>query len=294
MRTNAIIRIIACSLGIVILTGLLLTGLGVRMFMTTGSSHEITQSAQVVTTDPANIRNIKIEWAAGSITLEPVTGLEEIRFYESEVEEQHRMVCKVSGDTLNIQYGKSTGSLISFGTSTVSKQLIIHVPAGWVCKELSIDAAAADVEIRDMTIGELDFDGASGTCILDNCTVTELDVDAASGDLTFSGSLDTLDFDGASADCKLVLTTCPSHISLDSMSGQLDITLPSDCGFTANTDGLTCSFSTDFQTTSQGRSYLHGDGSCRIEIEALSGSVSIHDGGYSCHGSSESHHSGHH
>lgn len=296
MKTNAILRIIAYSLAIVILSGALLTGIGIRLFGFEGSSLEISHGGQgmssnVCTADSSGIRNIEIEWAAGSITIQPSADFTEIQIAESEVAEKYRMRCTQSGNTLSIRYGKNSNNFISFGMDTVSKDLVITVPAGWVCGTLEIDAASADVNISGMSIGELDFDGASGLCTLENCEVNDVDVEAASGDLRFSGSLNTLDFDGASADCILVLTNCPSRINLDGMSGKLDITLPSDCGFTVSTEGLSSDFSTDFQTTYRNGAHSYGDGRCRIEVNAMSGSVTIHDSGENCHAE---HHSSHH
>lgn len=311
MKTNAIIRIILFSLGIFILSFILLIGLGVWNYGFLTDSVEVSHSAQVsemeaASVDPAVIQNIKIQWAAGNITIQPSDQVNEIQIAESEAPEKDRMVCKVSGSTLTIQFCKSNQKIISFGTDINAKDLVITVPSDWVCKNLEIEVAAADVEIANMTIGEIDFDGASGQCSLNNCTVENLDVDAASGDLYFTGALDTLDFDGASADCTLVLINCPSHIGLDGMSGELDITLPSDCGFTVSTEGLSTSFSTDFATTARNGAHHYGDGACSIEIQALSGNVRIHDGGYTCHTSTQdcpdtaecdthsNHHSSHH
>jgi len=298
MRTNAIIRIVLFSLCIVILSGILVTCIGLQLFTfdgiySEGFSGDQALSSDSYTADPARINNIEIEWAAGYITIEPQDDLEYIRVTESETDEKYRMVCRESGSTLTIQFCKTSKSIISFGITMDSKNLVIQVPSDWVCQNLQLEVASADVDIKNMTIGELDFDGASGWCNLENCHVTELDVDAASGDLNFTGVLDTLDFDGASADCNLILSQCPRHIDLDGMSGKLDITLPSDCGFTVTTEGLSSSFNTDFQTITRGGSHVHGDGSCLIEVDALSGSVSIHDSGENCHGGQECHHSHH-
>lgn len=312
MKTNAIIRIILFSLAIFLLLGVLGMGLGITAYLGyfSGETHQnaIQNSDEIqlnsfsamdgmetCTADPTKIRKIEIEWAAGSITIEPAEDTAEIRIGESPVDkEKYKMVCRQSGDKLTIQFCGGSMKFPSFGLNCSSKDLYIQVPSGWFCDTLEIDSASADVKILDMGIGELDFDGASGNCTLENCTVSQLNVDAASGDLNFSGVLDVLDFDGASADCTLVLSNCPRHIDLDGMSGKLDITLPSDCGFTANTNGLSCDFSTDFVTTVRNGSHCHGDGSCRIELEALSGSVSIHDGGYNCRDTGHDHHTAHH
>lgn len=304
MKISAIIRIILFSLAIFLLLGVLGLNLGVSTFAarfdregTIGETPVRSDKGEAAgTADPAKICHIEIEWVAGSITIEPSESASQISITETGVtDEKYRMVCNQSGDTYSIRFCRESLSFPSFGFSGSSKDLKIQVPTDWFCDSLEIETASADVIIRDLQIGELDFDGASGNCTLENCTVSQLDVDVASGDLDFTGMLNALDFDGASADCTLVLSGCPDHISLDGMSGKLNITLPSDCGFTVNTDGLHCDFSTDFDTTSRGGIHSHGDGSCQIELDALSGSVVIHDGGYTCHDDGQNqHHQGHH
>lgn len=291
MKTNALIRIALYSLGILILTAILITGIAGHLFsIDTDYRENVSLSADPCNVSAEQIRNIEIEWASGSITISPSDDADSIVVRESEVDEEHRMVCKVSGNTLTIQFCASSKNNVSSG-NIESKDLVIWVPSGWLCGNLEIDTASADVEIFDMSIDSLSFDGASGECNLEFCNVGEMDVNVASGDLVFSGVLDTLDFDGASADCTLYLTQCPSHISLDGMSGNLDITLPSDCGFTVSTEGLSSQFRSDFQTTLRNGIHHYGDGRCQISVDAMSGTVSIYDSGESCHGS---HHSGHH
>lgn len=314
MKTSAILRIILFSIALFFLLGVLGISLGVTTFMTRFSSEqtsgEVAKAPEIeveswsasetdpfnrVTADSNQIRILEIEWAAGSIIIEPSDSATEILVQESNVDdEKYRMVCKQNGDTLSIQFCKDSIKFPSFGISTDAKDLRITVPADWVCYSLEIDAASADVMIQDMTILEMDFDGASGLCSLVNCNVGAMDLDAASGNVNFSGCLDSLDFDGASADCTLVLTNCPSHIDLDGMSGTLDMTLPSDCGFTVACEGLSSNFYTDFATTLRNGLHHYGDGACRIEIDAISGKVEIHDGGYNCGAHEGHHHSGHH
>lgn len=323
MKTNAIVRIVLFSLAIFFLLGVLGVGLGVTTYMVSfteetgktvvSSPGEVTvipapavTETSACTADPARICEIEIEWAAGSITIEPSDSSTEILIRESEVAEKYRMECRQSGETLSIRYSKDSIAFPSFGASIPAKDLVITVPAGWICESLEIDAASANVIVCDMTIRKLDYNGASGACQLHRCVVDLLDLDTASGNVTFTGCLDSLDFDGASADCALVLSNCPSHIDLDGMSGSLDITLPSDCGFTVYTEGLSSDFSSDFATTLRSGAHCYGDGTCRMEIDALSGKVCVRDGGYAAHSSAEdcpdtsacsihsSHHSGHH
>ena len=234
-KSKSLVRIVLITLVILLVGSIALTALGIGIFSVYSRSESIMQSNQSLQSDllypqdfdASRISNIEIVWAAGEISIHPVDNLTAIQIQESEVEEKYQMLCKISGDTLKIQFCKESLKFPSFGVDTVAKDLVITVPADWVCRELDIDAAAANVTIQNMTIGELDFDGASGYCTLENCHVTNVDVDAASGDLMLSGSLETLDFDSASADCTLSLTNCPRHIDLDGMSGDLEIILPS-------------------------------------------------------------------
>lgn len=297
-RSGSTLRIVLIGLAAFLAGSIALTAMGFVLISLFSRRMVFTQPEQILQSelmdtedfDASRISDIEILWAAGEIRIEPSDEVTSIQVRESSTDEKYPMVCSISEGTLKIQFCKESLKFPSFGVDSVAKDLVITVPADWICHELDIDAAAANVTIRNLTIGELDFDGASGHCTLENCHITDVDVDAASGDLIFSGTLDTLEFDGASANCTLNLTNCPSHIAVNGMSGQLDITLPSDCGFTAKISGLSCKFFTDFPVSSQGDAHHYGDRTCLIQVETLSGTVNIHDGGYTCHEGQDGHH----
>lgn len=222
------------------------------------------------------IREIKIEWISGSVTIEP-GDVQEITFLESgNGTDKYEMVWKQSGDELVIQYSKDS-SIAGFGLhfGDGSKDLTVTVPRGWVCDSLELDTASTDLTVRDMIIREMEIDSASGTAKFENCTVSSLDVDTASGDVTFSGSLNELDFEAASASFTGVLENVPNLIKMDSMSGDLTLTLPEGAGFTVSLDAMSSDFSSDFPTVKKNKSYVCGDGHCKIEVSAMSGDVSI-------------------
>ena len=62
---------------------------------------------------------------------------------------------------------------------------------------------------------------------------------------------------------------------MDSMSGGLTLTLPEDAGFTVGLDAMSSDFSSDFPTVKKNKSYVCGDGHCKIDMSAMSGDVSI-------------------
>lgn len=283
MRTNAVIRIIIYSLVILILLGILISSLFFGLYIANGrvqiDNYEATEAPLVVSNDivSADIRNIEIEWVAGSITIQPddtTTGITISEYAPNDPD--YQMVYKQSGQTLKIQFCEESMKFPSFGINVdVSKDLVITVPANWSCNKLEIDAAAAEVEIYDLNINEVDFDGASGECLFENCNIVSLDIDTASGNVEFKGILKELDFDAASAKFRGEFLQVPNHLYMDTMSGDLDIILPSYCGFEMEYDSASGSFGSDFEFTTDGTHYKCGDGACKIKINAMSSDINI-------------------
>lgn len=302
MKTNAIIRIVIFGLVILVLASILVCGIALRNLMfdwTSGLFHDTQEAdtaspasdghhkegeslSSAVSTHHASgkIDAISVDWASGTITIRP-GDTDEILYEETgNFDSAKAMVANVSGSKLTIQYCKD-GSFLKGGFSfggNLHKDLTITVPRDWVCQELEIDAASADIDIQNLTIQEFDFDGASGKCILTDCKVGEISLDTASGDVTFSGTLDSLDCDSASAKLQLELKNAPRSIDMDTASGSLTLSLPEDCGFTVSLDALSSRFSSDFATTTQNGRYIYGDGSCKINVASMSGGVTIRKG----------------
>lgn len=238
-------------------------------------------SSEGISLDPRQIREIEIEWASGNISIQPAD-VDTIQVSESEpAEPKYAMVWKQSGDKLTIRFSENNRLDFGFGISindVISKDLTILVPKGWECDSLEIAAASATVDVKNMVIGEVDFDGASGTCDFENCVIEELDLDTASGDVHFTGSLGSLDCDAASASVIAVFDNAPSRIDMDSLSGDLDITLHEGVGFTVTMDGLSTDFVSDFgYSQKRDGNYYRGDGACKITLDAMSGDLYIRE-----------------
>lgn len=234
-----------------------------------------------VSLDASNIHDMEIEWAAGTISIQPMD-IHEIRIEEyGPRQDKEPMVWNVRNDKLFIQYSEkmshSFGVGLTFGKEAY-KDLIIQVPLDWECRSLEVNAAEASLEISGLTIREMEFDGASGTCLFDQCTVEKLDLDTASGDVRFTGSLQQLDCDAASANILLELVNVPESIDLDTASGDLDVTLPGYAGFQVTLETLSGRFESDFDAVSRNGGYVWGDGKCRIDVDAMSGDVIVRKG----------------
>lgn len=282
MKANAIIRTVLYSIAILVLLGILVVGLvGNTILVNTDwesllmGDWELEEGnlASVGNVSADEIKNIKIEWAAGSITIRP-GDVTDITFSETEgLSENQQMVWSQKGDQLIIQFSKPR---VVFGNIMEKpKDLLITVPREWTCRELEIEAASAKVEVSDLTVFTAEYNTASGTSIFNNCIVDTLDIDTASGDIRFTGTLQELDCDAASASCNLQLSNIPKRIDADMASGDLDLTLPEESGFTLELEALSGDFHSDFPTTMRGQTHICGDGSCRITVSALSGDVTI-------------------
>ncbi len=285
MKTNAIIRIVIFSLVILLLLGVLLAGLGIGMFILDFDSGYSTSTEAFTsgggTIDPDDIENkienIDVEWASGSVLIYPAD-VEAIEIHEAgNISEGQEMVYAINEKTLKIHYSKPSIKIGFF--STPKKDLTIVVPNGWLCDKLSIDAASADISLRNFEGITVDIDTASGDNSFQNCSISNVDIDTASGDVSYVGHVTDLDCDSASADITAVLTSLPNSVSIDTASGDLDLTLPeSNNGFSVKIDSLSGKFTSEFETTMRGDAYIYKNGTCDIEIDGASGDITIRKG----------------
>lgn len=224
------------------------------------------------------IRNIEIEWVSGSITVVPgdtdLILLEETAYSEN----TKPMIFRQNGDTLHIQFSEATiqiGLNLNNINNVSNKDLVITVPADWICEELNIESVSADVDVSDLTCKEIELSNVSGACEFENCNADEVKLETVSGGITYRGQLNSLECDSVSADCDIYVENHPGSITMDGVSCDLNLYLPEDCGFTANVDSMSGDFSSSFPTTSKNGAYVYGDGSCRIESDSMSGDINI-------------------
>ena len=275
MRTSAIVRIVIFSVVIAILLGIMVVGmLGNAFLFNTTTGGTISSEGSV---NASEIHSVEVEWVGGSITVQ-TADTDTITFSETGAKkEEDTMVWKQTGGGLKIQFQEAKYNFgISFGfEASLNKDLLITVPKDWTAKEFSIESVSADIEIAGITAKNFELDNVSGTCELKDCGIGELDVNTVSGKVDLNGSVQNVSLEAVSANCQLFLSAGTKQIDMESVSGDLTVYLPADQGFTASIEGIGGDLSTDFPTTVSGSKYIHGDGSCKIEAEGVSGNVSI-------------------
>lgn len=239
-------------------------------------------------------KSIKIDWAAGRIVVGTHEG-SDVQLYEYSgnreidlsslpadggIAESERMRHKMVGDLLKIEMYKTRIQIGFFGIhgtqNLKSKTLVVLLPEAGLDR-LELDAAAADVELYDLTVKKLDCDTASGKITAENCAFDEVDFDSAATDATFAAcAVDRIDLDVASGSAVFDLVNTPSKIDVDAMSTEIRVILPPDAAFEIKTDALASKVSLNGFSSNliNGRTVVNGGGA-RFDFDMMTGSVTI-------------------
>lgn len=282
MKKNAIFRIVLFSVITFSLTVVMFVGISANVLksskpyteMKAGSEHEYLYmedpDIEGILIPAAEIKDIEINWAAGSIIIEPADA-QEIVLTETRSGGES-MIASTGGSTLQIDYSRQKFTNGFQG----EKHLHIAVPRDWNCRKLEINAASSPVRIDSLDIQTVSVNVASGECDFRDCRIGNLQLDGASCDLNYTGTLTELDINGASTHADVHVTNQPKSVSMDSLSGNLVLTLPDDCGFTLSRSSLGGSFTCDFDTNHIDDRYVYGSGDCKIKVDGLSAGIAIH------------------
>ena len=200
----------------------------------------------------------------------------------------------LDGDTLRIRFAKS-GQL---GTASLrDKDLTLLLPRDTVLRSLSIESVSADIFLQDITADEFELESVSGSIeLLDVSFADEMSAEAVSGDITVAaignaGSLDaettsgnisataisfsSIDLSSTSGRITAKTDSLGWESSLESISGNIELHLAENAAFTARTSTLSGKFDSYFPYNKSDDVYLCGNGGPEIDIETLSGNVSI-------------------
>lgn len=274
MKRNAIARIVVNSLILVVLLSVLMAGMKTSLFSSRKTGKDYGDRAQLEQTlFSEEIREIEIHWVSGQITME--TGSENSICVTEDFsgDEKDAMVCHTDGKRLIIEFCENGEKGFGFFGHMPEKNLNISVPSGWEGKQVTVESASADVVMNRCTVNKIDLRNASGEGRFTECAIDELEVDTVSGNIAFSGSLNQLKCSSVSAECDFVLTNHPRKMNMDTVSGDLNLTLPEDCGFSVDLDAVSGKLHSDFPTVSNGDALIYGDGACRIDISGVSADV---------------------
>lgn len=241
--------------------------------------------------DAADIRHIDIDWPAGNITLD--IGEDEMIVEEdSGLDSDSMLRYKIEDGCLTIKYRKSG---FYFFNSVGEKDLTVTIPKELALDELKISLTAGDLNTNGVGAEKITVENVSGEAVLDGVSavevkletvsgdfnlsganISELDAETVSGGVKLSGSVKNLKYESVSGNLRAEFDNAPDSIDINTISGGADIFLPVGTGLTVSRDTVSSHVSV-YGDRIDGDGISAGDGVVRVDIESVSGDVSINE-----------------
>lgn len=222
------------------------------------------------------VKEIEIDWAAGSVDIKTHTDGDNIILTESgtgAIAKAQSMRWQLVGNTLRIDYGTwGWGSCMAYrGT----KHLEVSIPRSLAqdLRSLDIDGASGNYSIDGIGCKSLKVSLASGSLNARDMTIGDLRLETASGGASVEGEIsDGVKIDTASGNIDVVCRkVCPRSVDADMASGTVTVSIPENKGFTAVIDKVSGSFRSDFPTQQDGNAYVYKNGEAAIKVNIVSG-----------------------
>lgn len=236
-----------------------------------------------------DVKCVEVNWVAGSINVVRKAG-DTLQVSETgELTEAQKLHWLLRDGVLKIQYCASD---FSGQMPPKSKELTLEIPEGI---DLSIDSVSGDVLLGDGTFGELELDATSGKIDFGTVQAQKCRLDTVSGGIqgdkllcgkscrvdSISGNvqIDWLEApetkaETVSGNIRLTLAL-GQEADISSTSGSVILKLGETLGgATVEFDTVSGSLHADGYRMEGGR-YIFGGGSCEIEAETTSGSLTI-------------------
>lgn len=306
MKASAIIRICVWTFVALILCAVLVLGLVFNGFdfdflsfawnrYTFDDANTYTVGGTTLGADA--IHSIDVEWVSGSVRI-AATGEDNIIVRETVTSDSRDSLrWRIRDGELQIRYCKPR----LFGISLPEKNLEILLPASMLpenggLRNVKIENVSSRIDIGELGISNLDIENVSGhidigNSVIDsldletvsggvntlNTRIGELDLATVSGNIIVEGEVRYIDLSGVSARLLVNSSVCPDKVSVETVSGMVNLTIPADSGFRLTLDSVSGSLNApDFSVTARGNGeYLCGDGYADFDIETVSGMVNI-------------------
>lgn len=179
--------------------------------------------------------------------------------------------------------------------SVKSKTIVAEIPRNAVTNYISINTAGADIEFDNINTDTLTINSFSGNANIDtvkssyisvnnvsgknklsNITSDQFELNCVSGDAEVEGNIDTIYLNSVSGDLDYSTYSLSTNlISINTVSGDTTITLPKNSGFTVINSSLSGEIKSGFDGRQIDEHYIYGDGSTEMELNSVSGSISI-------------------
>ncbi len=220
------------------------------------------------------IDELEINWVAGQVELLVCDGdtVEFSETSEQEIRDAFKMRFLQDEKTLYLQYAKS--GRWKFGK--LSKKLTVKIPRDLHFSQIRIHTVSAGIQLTDLQTDTLKIETVSGyTQFSGGQAMNTLSLETVSGKADISlWRVADLIVNTVSGSVK-VQTKVTRRAKLDSVSAALTLFLPPDSSFSASIDTVSGSFTSDFETVTDGRRRVCAGGEVPFDIDTVSGDVFV-------------------
>lgn len=175
------------------------------------------------------------------------------------------------------------------------KTIVVKIPKTACLSAITVNTAGADVDINNVNTdnftinsfsgnisaislkaSSMSIQNVSGSVDLDNIASDFLSVNNVSGNVDVNGDIEALTFEGVSGDLSYSTDSLrTSSISINTVSGDANITLPENGGFTVTNSRVSSEIKSEFKGRQLDEYYVYGDGSTEIDLNSVSGSITL-------------------
>lgn len=239
--------------------------------------------------------NIKISQIKDSSSDEAISS--EGFYYTNEDDVLQIYGSKADFDLRNEDFSSSDFTLMfnDIFKSVKSKTIVAEIPRNAVTNYISINTAGADIEFDNINTDTLTINSFSGNANIDtvkssyisvnnvsgksklsNITSDQLELSSVSGNAEVEGNIDTIYLNSVSGDLDYSTYSLSTNlISINTVSGDTTITLPKNSGFNVYNSSVSGNIESGFKGNYIDDNYVYGDGSTEMELNSVSGSISI-------------------
>lgn len=245
----------------------------------TGYEHKVNQEEIINITD---ISNITVSTVSVPIKLYVVEGTDELKaHYHGSVQTNGtppELEVKQSGNKIVVRENRS--QKINMGFNFENLSMDIYLPKQYQ-NELSLNSISGEVVMDELQLREIEAETVSGKISLDGAILERGFFKSTSGKIEINHYLGELRGETVSGHIAVVLAGLEDEIAINSISGKINVVLPSDSSFELMAKSTSGKITNDFPMTINGKSKSNtlegivGKGEHDLELKTTSGDINI-------------------
>jgi lia operon protein LiaG len=295
MKTSALIRIFVYAFVALVLTSVLIWGIGnnnnmnffsfniSNLFGGSGFSYNDDNYKIGDGEVPKDqVSEIEVNWTAGNVTIAPTMGDEAtdvISFTEesgTQLDEDYELRYKLEDGVLKIMFAKPNVKFQGIFQS-LNKDLVIHVPVGTELSDITIDTVSANIDLESITAtNQFNLATVSGNIDGTQIIADVMAAETVSGKIRWNeATLRTVSAESVSGEINVSFLTMPTNIQMETVSGAMTLGLPENEGFKVDYDKVSGDFDCDFDVRINKNMAMYKNGVNKIDLETVSGNMKI-------------------